>query len=331
MDQKLLIGGISIVVSLGALPAQEPEKPIDIKARKESVANLEMHIAQRETRLAEWAKDIQVLDTRIEKRVDELVKMLAGMRDSQESRTKVTQLKKEAIEGLKRGIQMYVQKRKQVRELARTGDTAATGDLGKFDVRIVKRVDQIAELTKSIPTHHDVAKYESDGGGEYWNGYYYESTRISEDWKQNRRDATGADQVRDETTKALRETLERLDQRRRSLADLLANRNITPAARQLYMTELGQIDAYQDHLNAQLREITVGTAAVGQAVGRDEAHDIEGLIDDARKDLREDVARLFQSYDRFVKGRAYIEGLKENLAARKAWLEKNAPTETNAQ
>ena len=330
MTRKLLIGGISIFVSLTASPGQEPEKPIDIEARKESVANLELHIAQREARLAEWAKDIQVLDVRIEKRVDELVKMLAGLRDSQESRTKVTQMKKEAIEGLKRGIEMYVQKRKQVRELVRTGDTAATGDLDKFDVRIIKRVDQIAELTKSIPTHHDVAKYESEGG-DYWNGYYYESTRISEDWKQNRRDATGADQVRDETTKALRETLERLDQRRRSLTDLLANRNLTPAAKQLYVTELGQIDAYQDHINAQLREVTTASGGGGQAIGRDQAHDIEDLIDDARKDLREDVARLFQAYDRFVKGRTYIEGLKENLAARKAWLEKNAPAETNAQ
>jgi hypothetical protein len=256
--------------------------------------------------------------------------MLAGLRDSQESRTKVTQLKKEAIEGLKRGIEMYVQKRKETRELVRTGDTAATGDLDKFDVRIIKRVDQIAELTKSIPTHQDVAKYESEGG-DYLNGYYYENTRISDEWKQNRRDTTGADQVRDETTKALRETLERLDQRRRSLADLMANRNLTPAAKQLYMTELGQIDAYQDHINAQLREIATTTGVGGQAVGRDQAHDIENLIDDARKDLREDVARLFQSYDRFVKGRAYIEGLKENLAARKEWLEKNAPAETKAQ
>ena len=330
MTHKILIGGLSLFVYLTTSPAEEAEKPIDIEARKESVANLETHIAQREARLAEWAKDIQVLDARIEKRVDELVKMLAGLRDSQESRTKVTQMKKEAIEGLKRGIEMYVQKRKETRELVRTGDTAATGDLDKFDVRIIKRVDQIAELTKSIPTHQDVAKYESEGG-DYWNGYYYENTRISEEWKQNRRDTTGGDQVRDETTKALRETLERLDQRRRSLADLMANRNLTPAAKQLYMTELGQIDAYQDHINAQLREITTASGGGGQAVGRDQAHDIENLIDDARKDLREDVARLFQSYDRFVKGRAYIEGLKENLAARKDWLEKNAPAETKAQ
>ena len=243
------------------------EKPAaDLEARKASVANLETHIAQREQRLAEWRKDIQELDARIEKRVDELVKMLAGITDSQESRMRVSQLKKESIEGLKRGIQMYVAKRKEVREKVRTGDDSALGDLEKFDQRIIKRVDQITELAKSIPTHSDVDKYESTGRS-YWNGYYDENSRITEEWRQNRRDSLQSDKQRDDVAKALRETLERLDQRRRSLNDLTASREITDSARQLYYTELGQIDAYEDHLNNQLREVTTSTTTGGRGCG----------------------------------------------------------------
>lgn len=303
--------------------ADAPRTVINLSERRQSVINLETHIAQREERLAEWAKDIQELDTRIEKRVDELVKLLAGLRDSKESKTRVSNLKEDAIEGLRRGIQLYVEKRKQIRALISTGDESAAGDLAKFDERIIRRVDQIAELTKSIPTHNDVDKYES-GGGSYWDGYYYESRRVSDEWRQNRRDTIHADQARDEATKALRETLERLDQRRRSLKDLL-DRKPTPVQQRLYQSELGQIDAYEDHLNSELNEITTSTGGGGKALGRDQAHDIERLIGDARADLREDVANLFQSYDRFVKGRSYIQGLKENLAARQEWLEKNAP------
>jgi chromosome segregation ATPase len=322
---------MAAIIPITGLNAEEQPAPaIDLEARQASIANLETHISQREARLAEWGKDIVELDARIEKRVDELVKMLAGLRDSQDSRTKVTQIKKEAIEGLKRGIDLYVRKRREVRELVRTGDTAALGDLGKFDVRIIKRVDQIADLTKSIPTHEDVDKYESDGGS-YWNGYYYENSRTSDEWKQNRRDTQQSDKQRKDTTKALRETLDRLDQRRRSLTDLLANRNLTAAERTLYTSELGQVDAYQDHLKAQLRDVASGTSGGGQAVGRDQAHDIEELIDDARKDLREDVARLFRSYDQFARGRAYLEELKANLASRKEWLEKNLPAKTEGQ
>jgi uncharacterized protein YjiS (DUF1127 family) len=315
--------------------AEEPVPPADLETRKASIAHLETHIAQREARLAEWGRDIVELDTRIEKRVDELIKMLAGLRDSEESRTKVSQIKKETIESLRIGIDRYVQKRREVRELVRSGDSAALDDLGKFDERIIKRVDQIAELTKSIPTHEDVEKYESDGGS-YWNGYYYENSRISEEWKQNRRDRIQSDKQREDTAKALKETLDRLDQRRRSLTDLLANRDLTESARHLYTRELGQFAAYQDHLNAQLRNITTATREGGSiggedSVGLNQAHDIEILLEDARKDLREDVSRLFRSYDQFVKGRAYVEELIANLAARKEWLKKNAPEKGEGQ
>jgi uncharacterized coiled-coil protein SlyX len=325
MNRNTLISCLAALVPIGGLNAQnakESKEPIDIEARKASVANLETHIAQREQRLSEWGKDIVELDARIEKRVDELVKMLANLRDSEESKTAVTQLKKDAIEGLKNGIRMYVEKRKAIGEMVRTGEESAMGDLAKFDERIIKRVDQIADLTESIPAHEDVKKYESDGG-TYWNGYYHENSRISDEWRQNRRDEIQSDQLRDQTTKALRETLERLDQRRRSLKDLLANREITESAKKLYISELGQIAAYEDHLNARLRDVTTSTGGAGQAVDRDQAHDIENLIIDARADLREDVARLFRSYDQFVKGRAYLTDLKENLAARKEWLKKN--------
>ncbi len=326
---------MAALVPFCELKAQEttsPTAPADAESRKASVANLEMLIAQREARLAEWGKDIVELDARIEQRVSGLVTMLAGVKDSQESRTAVTNIKKNAIDGLKRGIDLYVTKRKEIRELVRTGDTTALGDLSKFDQRIITRVDQIAELTKSIPSHEDVDKYESDGGSSYWNGYYYENTRISEEWKQNRRNTTQSDKVREDISKALRETLERLDQRRRSLVDLLANRpQLTDSARQLYNEELGQIDAYQDHLNAQLRDIAAGGGNDGKKVGREQAHDIAELIEESRKDLREDVSRLFRSYDQFVRGRAYVEELKSNLAARKEWLEKNAVEEPAAK
>ena len=156
-----------------------------------------------------------------------------------------------------------------------------------------------------------------------WNGYYCENSRISDEWRQNRRDTVKSNQVRKDTREALQNNLDRLDQRRRTLNDSLANRKLTESARALYLAELGQIDAYEDHLNAQLRDVTTATAGGGQAIGLDQANDIDDMIEDARKDIREDVASLFRLYDQFVRGRAYLEQLKENLAARKQWLKQN--------
>lgn len=333
MIRTLFIGGMIALAPVFLIGAEEdktqPASTSDYEARKASIANMETHIAQREQRLAEWGKDIVELDARIEKRVDELVKMLAGLRDSQDSRTKVSRIKKDAIEALKQGINRYITKRKSVREMVRTGDSSALGDLGKFDLRIIKHVDQIADLTKSIPTHEDTDKYKSENGS-YWNGYYSENTRISDDWKQNRRDTVQSDTQRKDTTQTLKKALERLDQRRRSIQELLKTRDITESAKQLYTTELGQVDAYEEHLNAQLRDVTTATGGGGKEIGLDQANDVEQIFEDSRADLREDVSRLFRTYDQFVRGRAYLEGLKKNLEDRKAWLEKNAPSKTSA-
>ena len=257
--------------------------------------------------------------------MDELVKMLADMRDSQDSKRKVSQIKREAIEGLRRGIDLYVAKRKEMREQVRAGDEAALGDLGKFDQRIFKRVDQIVELSKSFPAHKDVEKYEASGG-DYWNGYYYENTRISDDWKQNRRDNTQGKVTRDETTKTIREGLERLDQRRRSLKDLLANRNLTGIRPQTLHPGNGPDRCLHgaSQLGTAWKQASPSGGGATRMPSLDEAIDIEQLLNDARKDLREDVSNLFRLYDEFDGARLRLNEMKENLAARKAWLEKNA-------
>lgn len=326
MKQKLTsLAWVALLISgpLG-LGQDTPAPVIDLEARKASVVTLEAQIIQRETRLEEVKQDIVTLDARVEKRMDSVVKMLADTRDSQDSKTRISKIKQDAIKGLRRAIDLYVNKRKEVAERVKKGDESALGDLPKFDQRISTRVAQIVELSKSFPPHEDVKKYESEGG-DYWNGYYNDNTRINEEWKQSRRDASQSKVQRDEVTTAIREGIARLDQRRRSLQDMLDNRKPSESARKLYIQELGQIDAQLENLNEQLVDVTLPTGGATRTPSLDEAVDMEQLLDDARKDLRADVSTLFQLYDAYDKERFRLTEVKENLAARKEWLEKNAP------
>jgi chromosome segregation ATPase len=311
------------LTSLHLAPA-DPAPIMDLEARRASVVNLEAQIAQREARLAEVGEDIRTLDGRIEKRIDSVVKLLADTRDSQDSKTRISQIKQDAITSLRRAIDVYVNKRKEVAERVKKGDDSALGDLEKFDSRISTRIAQIVELSKSFPAHEDVKKYESEGG-DYWHGYYYENTRISEEWKQSRRDDSQAKVQRDEITAAIQGGIERLDQRRRSLKDMLDNRNPSESARKLYNQELGQIDAQIENLKSQLVEVSFPTGTATRTPSLDEAVDMGHLLDDARKDLRADVSALFQLYDSYDKERFRVTEMKENLAARRKWLEVNAP------
>lgn len=325
MNHMLFIGGftaLALVCVSNAEEAKVIEKPVSVDASKESIANLETHIAQREQRLVEWSKDIVELDARIEKRVDELVKMLSGLQESADSGGKVTQLKQDAIAGLKRAMDAYSGKRREVAENISAGDTAAQGDLLKFDERINKRVDQIAELSKSVPTQEDAGTYEYDGAS-YWNGYFFENTRLNEEAKKTRRDNTSSKKSPEKNANSLKQDMDRLEKRRSSLQNLLTKRKSTPAEIQLYTRELGKLDAYDEYLKERMREITLVAVEGGKPIAIGQAHDITELLDDARRDLRDDVARLFRTYDQFAKGRTYVGQLKANLAARKKGLEKN--------
>ena len=322
LSSKLTAAAL-FLTSLHLAPA-DPAPVMDLEARRASVVNLEAQIAQREARLAEVGEDIRTLDSRIEKRIDSVVKLLADTRDSQDSKTRISQIKQDAITSLRRAIDVYVNKRKEVAERVKKGDESALGDLEKFDSRISTRIAQIVELSKSFPAHEDVKKYESEGG-DYWHGYYYENTRISEEWKQSRRDDSQAKVQRDEITAAIQGGIERLDQRRRSLKDMLDNRNPSESARKLYNQELGQIDAQIENLKSQLVEVSFPTGGATRTPSLDEAVDMGHLLDDARKDLRADVSALFQLYDSYDKERFRVTEMKENLAARRKWLEVNAP------
>jgi hypothetical protein len=325
MKQKLTTVALAALFTTSSFAQTASAPAIDMEARKASVVNLAAQIEQREARLAEVRTDIKTLDARIEKRIDSVVKLLTDLRDSQDSKTRISRSKQDAIQGLRRAIDAYANKRKEIAERVKAGDENALGDLGKFDERIATRVAQIVDLSKSFPAHEDVKKYESDGGSDYWRGYYHEDTRVSEEWKQSRRDQVQTKKTRDEVNTAIKEGIARLDQRRRSLQDMLDNRNPSESARKLYTQELGQIDAQTESLNAQLGEMAMATGGATREPSLDEAIDIGQLLDDARKDLRGDVGSLFRLYDQFDKERSRISEMKENLAARKEWLEKNTP------
>ena len=68
MIRILFLSGLAALCPLTGWSADTPPAPaIDIAARKDSIAQLETHISQREQRLAEWARDIVAIDARIEK------------------------------------------------------------------------------------------------------------------------------------------------------------------------------------------------------------------------------------------------------------------------
>ena len=188
LNGHLLAAGICCLTSMAGLA--QTTQPIDYAARVQSVENLKQHIAQREARFDALKQDLLALDGRLEQQIDGIVNNLATLKDSNDSKTKVANIKGDVIEALVRTVWIYRQKRVDVFERMRNDSTVPQAELEKtlnaFDARIGKRVAQVMELAKSFPGYQDTKKYESYGSS-YYNGWSHENSRVSDEWKQSRR------------------------------------------------------------------------------------------------------------------------------------------------
>ena len=296
---------------------------IDLEARKQSVVLLEQHIAEREERLSELGQDIVKLDSRVEKRIDSLIRTLEGVKDSKESKVSVVRTKEKAIEGLKKTIREYDIKRRTINEELRKETAipreALASDARKFDARIERRVDQIIGLTKSFTESEDLKKYDEYTRSRW--GWGWNERRISEDWRQNRRDSRHRNLELERQLEALDKDIASLKSRKAWLESQLESGDASAAERKTFSEELNTIKEKIPRREDQINELLSSSKAPKtKAVGRDTAHDLSKLLDDTAGDVRDDFFEIFAKYAELNKDRQKIAELKANLEARKKWL-----------
>ncbi len=340
-----IMKSIVLLSLLSVLLLHAEETPaVDMAARRESVANLKKHIDAREKRFEEIVTDIRALDQRNETRIDSIIDMLKPLKDSQDTNTRINAMKADVIEGLRKSITIYQSKRRDIFERLRTDPSAPAqalkGDMEKIDARTQKRVDQILELAKSMPARKEVEKYESDGGA-YWNGWYQETTRISEEYKQNRRQGVATEKNLRELHEALEKAISSLEAKQASIAGLLKDRKLSDAERQLQEEELGRTSAILESRRSELVELarpavdhggdsassaSESSSASSQLSAKDSAEEMKDLLEDSRKDIAADFWTVIRKYGEAARERDKILALKANLAAREKWLaEHDAP------
>lgn len=304
------------------LSAQTSE--MTMEERRASVANLEQHIAQRRERLVYLGEDIRTIDQRVESGIEDIVRMVSAIRDSNDSRYRVSKLKGDVIGRLRGTIEYYDRQRNGLREQLRKENTAVPketleADRKRFDDRIEKRVKQIETIVSSFPESEDVEKYVTTGTYS-WGWMSYQNQKISDDWKQNRRDSRQTESAQKKFIEGLEESIDHLKTRNAYLAEKLKGDSITPAERQLYESDLQSNEAVIELRLEQRKAFLETPPTEGKPVTLNSAHNTELLIRDMVADLREDFFTIFRKYSELNKERADLERLEENLAARKAWL-----------
>lgn len=298
------------------------------KTAPPGVAQWEVMLAAQEQRANLLSDEIKGLDSRIETRGDALINALAAIGDSKDSRTKVARMKEDTVEALSRNIRYYQTKRAGLEEELRRPTLNLTDEqrrriIAAFNERIEKRVGQILEILKSLPTHQDYERYTPQGSN--WIGPTY---ALNEDYLQNQRLTTIGTRLRREIEMGLRRSIARLEQSNRSLKAQLDA--VPPSASSNNLTvEIVKNDALIAERHKQIDTILSFVTTPTRPIGQMEAIDFDRERNLTIAELREDFYTLFARYNALIPQVCAINTTRAAIAAAKAQTRKQiAPSQT---
>lgn len=277
-------------------------------------ALLKSQLQAREARADLLLSELKATDSRIEDTIDRVVETLRMVNDSQDSRTKVARIKSDTVDGLGRLIGIYQQKRAALQEELRRPVLNLSVEekqraISKFDARIEKRVQQILELSKSLPSQKDYEQYK-----EMENGWYGTTFAVNEDYKQNRRLTTQTNAQNSKIIKGLQNSIDRLDRQSRTLNTQLAAA-ATEAQKTMLADEIKKTDALIKTRRTQLTAVFVPSDAATRPVGQAEANNFDKALRQTVDSLKRDFTTLFQRYSAYLSERSAVNTAKAALEA----------------
>lgn len=277
-------------------------------------ALLKSQLQAREVRADLLLTELKAVDNRIEDTIDHVVETLRLVSDSKDSRTKVARIKSDTVDGLGKLIGLYQQKRAALQEELRRPVLNLSVEekqraISKFDARIEKRVQQMIELSKSLPTHKDYEQYTAMD-----NGWYGTTYAVNEDYKQNRRLTTQANAQNSKILKELQHSIDRLDRQSRTLNTQLAAA-ATEAQKTMLAEEIKKTDALIKTRRTQLTAVVVPSDAVTRPIGQAEANNFDKALRQTVDSLKRDFTTLFQRYTAYLSERSAVNTAKAALDA----------------
>jgi len=328
--KKLLSSGLILALSLASLGAEETQdKTIDLEARKATLPVIEKRIVEREAQVVEIANDILELHKRLDGKLEGMVERLSSIKDSARSGTRVSKLKMEALEQLQKTVETFRKNRAALVAELRSGKSGLSpetvdAEVDHLDSHVEKHIAQMLKLSKSFTQDENVQKYETVGGGGYYDSGYdwYEgSVEISDEWKQNRRDRIMDKKQREEVVGTLNESIEHCERRVGALRDDLKDGKLSDVEREIIQQEL---DSHLGMLKTR-REQVDGLLVVEDPntveVSRDAARDLEEALGDRVDDFQRDLRLIVLKHSQLNREQSKLRAIKKNLEARKAWLE----------
>ena len=307
-----------VVFALG-----EPPKPAATEALSPDFARWETILAARERRANLLRDEIKTMDARIEARGDALLESLRFIGDSNDSRSKVARMKEETIKGIRSNIEYYRSKRAALKEELRRPtlnltDVEKRTMMAAFDERIEKRIGQILDMLKSLPTPKEYERYKIEGSN--WAGPVY---AVNEDYVQNQRLVTITNRLQKEIEADLRKSIARLERDNDILrAELRASNYSSPKD---LTGEMAKNDALIEERRDQIAMVRSFVSTPTRKISQREAIDFDRERNRTVAELRRDFDNLFARYNNLLPELCIINDTRAAIAAAKVRAKKTVP------
>jgi hypothetical protein len=254
-------------------------------------------------------EEIKTIDGRAENRVAVIIDGLTGIADSKDSRTKVARIKEDTIDALSKNIDYYRAKRDAIREQLRRPTLNLTPDqktriLGTLNSRIEKRVAQILEIQKSLPSHKDYERYKVVGSS--WAGPEYAR---NQDYDQNRRVTQYTSATQKKVLDGLSASVSSLRQQNQVLQQSLSTVSDS-AQRQALAGEIARNDALINERQRQRLDVAKAPDTASRSIGMKEATDLDQALRKAVAELRSDFTALFARYNSYLQALADVNAVR---------------------
>lgn len=255
---------------------------------------LKRSLEREQRRVKETDRELLLLDTDIEDRIDQLVTVLTTVKDSPTTDGAVAKLKARVLAGLRRTVDLYVKERHRNRQHGWNTE--------KLDERIDKRVKQMAQLAASLPDVGNIDEYADLGAGYDMDA----AVKALKEGQMSGHKAANLAQLKQE----LEDTLDFFKEQRELLATQ-ASITIDPDLKTKLTTNIATLDGLIAKREKQLAIIKKMPQNEGEKpIGMDSVRDLERVLQREVKNLQEDFRELLalkSKRDSQMKGVEYLQ------------------------
>ncbi len=313
---------IAIVAVVGLLSisyAAEQAPPTQEQVMYQ-VESLKKQVARSEGKVGAITDDMVVLYNEIESGVDEIMKLLESVRDSTDSKTRITMVKKHFIETLIKNIKFYQNRRLRHLENMRMGHgylpiKEELESLKFLDKHIEKRIDQILKLDETLTKNREWSRYEK------YQVTGYGSYKVSDDYTRYRKNLSKSDQMKGKVFDAVESDIEALDKEIKKIAEKTPLQ-IGRANESFWQERLGYYTEVKKKREQQIVELISSRPPAANTVDRRDAFDISKWVDDMVENLARDNRRLIQLSTQRKEELRYLKKWRDRLTQAEAYVEK---------